>query len=83
MQWERRGSGTDRGGVEQRASGLSYTDGSDQVDDYGNGRRLRMSYATNTSGAPATNRVIGDSTGAAFGYDQAGNMTSARDGHRL
>ncbi len=38
---------------------------------------VTQNYATNTSGAPATNRVIGDSTGAAFGYDQAGNMTSA------
>ncbi len=38
---------------------------------------MTQNYATNTSGAPATNRVIGDSTGAAFGYDQAGNMTSA------
>ena len=38
---------------------------------------LTQNYETNQSGAPATNRVIGDSSGASFGYDQAGNMTSA------
>ncbi len=32
-------------------------------------------YATNASGAPATNRVISDSLGVNFSYDAAGNMT--------
>jgi RHS repeat-associated protein len=34
-----------------------------------------FSYATNASGAPATNRISGDGCGNNYGYDAAGNLT--------
>jgi RHS repeat-associated protein len=34
-------------------------------------------YATNASGAPATNRIISDGLGVNYSYDAAGNMTQA------
>ncbi|HKQ74129.1 MAG TPA: hypothetical protein VJ810_10550, partial [Blastocatellia bacterium] len=34
-------------------------------------------YATNATGAPATNRISSDSQGISFSYDAAGNMTQA------
>src|SRR5262249_12972755 len=36
-----------------------------------------LNYATNASGAPATNRLASDSTGFNYSYDAAGNQTSA------
>jgi RHS repeat-associated protein len=36
---------------------------------------VQFNYATNASGAPATNRVVSDSSGANFSYDAVGNMT--------
>src|SRR5581483_4705426 len=35
-----------------------------------------LNYATNATGAPATNRILNVSGGAAFTYDAAGNLTS-------
>jgi RHS repeat-associated protein len=39
-----------------------------------------LSYATNASGAPATNRLASDSAGFNYSYDAAGNQTSAPGG---
>src|SRR5262249_38409392 len=38
---------------------------------------LTLNYATNASGAPATNRIASDSTSYNYSYDVAGNQTSA------
>src|SRR5262249_47192833 len=38
---------------------------------------VTQTYATNASGAPATNRISSDSQGVNFNYDAAGNMTQA------
>jgi len=41
----------------------------------GEAANYTLNYATNASGAPATNR-ISDVSGTAYGYDAAGNLTS-------
>src|SRR5262249_4516851 len=38
---------------------------------------LTLNYATNASGAPATNRLASDSVGFNYSFDAAGNQTSA------
>src|SRR5262249_6557055 len=49
-------------------------------DEWGNIKNfdsVTLNYATNASGAPATNRLASDSTGFNYSYDAAGNQTSA------
>src|SRR5262249_53903269 len=51
-----------------------------QYDRWGNitdSSGVTQNYATNTTGAPATNRISSDNQGTSFGYDAAGNMTQA------
>jgi len=50
-----------------------------QYDPWGNIKdfsALTLSYATNSNGAPATNRINGDGVGGSYSYDEAGNMTA-------
>ncbi len=63
------------GGASNGVYSRSYTH-----DPWGNIKNfsgVTFNYATNGSGAPATNRISSDSAGGTFGYDNAGNMISA------
>ncbi|MBP6823280.1 MAG: hypothetical protein KA368_17145, partial [Acidobacteria bacterium] len=38
---------------------------------------VTLNYATDSTGAPTTNRLTSDSVGLSYGYDAAGNMTGS------
>ncbi len=51
-----------------------------QFDPFGNIKNfagITLNYATDSTGAPTTNRLTSDSVGLSYGYDAAGNMTGS------
>lgn len=58
------------------ASAFSRSYGYDPFGNITNFNGVTLNYATNSSGAPATNRLSTDSASNSYTYDAAGNMTA-------